>query len=96
MAWACAHCRERHGTTLSRENSTPADFFVAKIVMSTLHTVRCPQCGKTVEWTPASAFRPFCSKRCKEIDLGAWASESYRIPVVDDENEDGTPTEERD
>jgi endogenous inhibitor of DNA gyrase (YacG/DUF329 family) len=59
-------------------------------------TVRCPQCGKTVEWTPASPFRPFCSKRCKEIDLGAWASESYRIPVVDDDDEDGKPAEERD
>jgi uncharacterized protein len=59
-------------------------------------TVHCPQCGKLVEWTPASAFRPFCSKRCKEIDLGAWASESYRIPVVDDEDEDGKRDEERD
>ncbi|MEP7061203.1 MAG: DNA gyrase inhibitor YacG [Betaproteobacteria bacterium] len=59
-------------------------------------TVRCPQCGKLVEWTAASTFRPFCSKRCKEIDLGAWASESYRIPVVDDEDEDGKRDEERD
>ena len=41
--------------------------------------VPCPQCGKTVEWTPASPFRPFCSERCKLIDLGAWASGAYRI-----------------
>lgn len=40
----------------------------------------CPHCGKTVPWTAASAFRPFCSERCKLIDLGAWASESHRIP----------------
>ena len=32
-------------------------------------------------WDPANKFRPFCSERCKLIDLGAWASESYRIPV---------------
>jgi endogenous inhibitor of DNA gyrase (YacG/DUF329 family) len=42
--------------------------------------VPCPHCGKAVEWSPASRFRPFCSERCKTIDLGAWASESYRIP----------------
>jgi len=41
--------------------------------------VPCPHCGKTVEWSPASRWRPFCSERCKMIDLGAWASETYRI-----------------
>ena len=45
--------------------------------------VACPSCGKSVEWTPQSAWRPFCSERCKILDLGAWASESYRIPVED-------------
>lgn len=43
-------------------------------------TVKCPYCGKDVPWTPASLWRPFCSERCKLIDLGAWASESHRIP----------------
>ena len=33
-------------------------------------TVDCPTCGTAVEWAPASAFRPFCSDRCKLIDLG--------------------------
>ena len=47
-------------------------------------TVSCPQCGAPVTWTPASRFRPFCSERCRMIDLGAWASESYRVPVADD------------
>jgi endogenous inhibitor of DNA gyrase (YacG/DUF329 family) len=46
--------------------------------------VACPQCGKAVEWTPESRFRPFCSERCKLIDLGAWASESYRAPIEED------------
>jgi len=42
--------------------------------------VNCPQCGKSVVWSEASAFRPFCSERCKLSDLGEWAAESYRIP----------------
>jgi uncharacterized protein len=41
--------------------------------------VACPKCGKPVEWAPASVWRPFCSERCKLIDLGAWAAESYRV-----------------
>jgi len=41
--------------------------------------VKCPQCGTAVPWTPASKWRPFCSERCKLLDLGAWASEQYRI-----------------
>jgi uncharacterized protein len=44
-------------------------------------TVPCPQCGAPVAWTPESRWRPFCSERCKLIDLGAWASDSYRAPV---------------
>lgn len=43
--------------------------------------VKCPTCQKPVEWTAASTFRPFCSERCKLIDLGEWASEKYAIPV---------------
>jgi len=51
--------------------------------MTTQRTVNCPQCGKPVEWSLASRFRPFCSERCKLIDLGAWASEAYRLPAAD-------------
>jgi endogenous inhibitor of DNA gyrase (YacG/DUF329 family) len=43
--------------------------------------VECPQCGKKVEWTEKNPFRPFCSERCKQIDLGAWAAEKYVIPA---------------
>lgn len=46
--------------------------------------VRCPQCGQESAWNPDNPFRPFCSERCKLIDLGAWASESYRVPVQDE------------
>jgi len=49
-------------------------------------TVKCPACGKPVPWVPESRYRPFCSERCKQIDLGAWAAEQYTIPVVDDDD----------
>ena len=42
--------------------------------------VACPNCGNYSEFTPANAFRPFCSERCKLVDLGLWASEQYTIP----------------
>ena len=42
-------------------------------------TIDCPICGHKTEFSPANRWRPFCSERCKLIDLGAWASESYRI-----------------
>jgi len=43
--------------------------------------VACPTCKQLTEFSPDNAFRPFCSKRCKLIDLGLWASEQYAIPV---------------
>lgn len=43
-------------------------------------TVKCPTCGHQVEWVAENKFRPFCSERCKKIDLGAWAEEKYVIP----------------
>jgi endogenous inhibitor of DNA gyrase (YacG/DUF329 family) len=45
--------------------------------------VACPQCGVPVAWTAEAKWRPFCSDRCKMVDLGAWATGSYRIPAVD-------------
>ena len=43
--------------------------------------VRCPACGGDSIYAPSNAFRPFCSERCKNMDLGAWASESFRMPT---------------
>jgi endogenous inhibitor of DNA gyrase (YacG/DUF329 family) len=43
--------------------------------------VNCPTCGKPVEWRAENAYRPFCSERCKQIDLGAWANDEYRVPA---------------
>lgn len=42
--------------------------------------VNCPHCGKIVIWDTSNTYRPFCSERCKLIDLGQWATDSYRIP----------------
>lgn len=55
-------------------------------------TVNCPTCNKSVAWTPESSWRPFCSERCRLIDLGEWFNEERRIP-----GEDAEPgSEERD
>ena len=43
--------------------------------------VRCPNCRVQHEYQVQSPFRPFCSERCRLIDLGAWSQESYKIPV---------------
>lgn len=44
--------------------------------------VKCPTCRKQTKFTPGNPYRPFCSERCKTIDLGAWADEKYAIPVA--------------
>jgi endogenous inhibitor of DNA gyrase (YacG/DUF329 family) len=41
--------------------------------------VICPHCGKEHHWDTNNRFRPFCSERCKMIDLGKWANEEYRV-----------------
>ncbi len=45
----------------------------------------CPICGRAVE----ADFKPFCSKRCADIDLNRWLSGVYAVPAKDDEDEDG-------
>jgi|TARA_B100001059_G_scaffold235716_1_gene282429 hypothetical protein len=42
--------------------------------------VDCPTCGSKVEWSTKATYRPFCSERCKLIDLGEWANEEKAIP----------------
>ncbi len=42
-------------------------------------TVACPSCGKKILWGPDSTWRPFCSERCKLLDLGDWLDENHRI-----------------
>jgi endogenous inhibitor of DNA gyrase (YacG/DUF329 family) len=53
--------------------------------------VRCPSCGVMHIYSTENPYRPFCSKGCKAIDLGAWASEQYRVeakPTTEDLLED--------
>ncbi len=40
----------------------------------------CPNCEKPTRLDENNLYRPFCSERCKLIDLGQWADESYKIP----------------
>lgn len=42
--------------------------------------VTCPGCGGESVYGPQNVYRPFCSERCKQIDLGAWANEDFRMP----------------
>ncbi|MEE9345838.1 MAG: DNA gyrase inhibitor YacG [Methylococcales bacterium] len=51
-------------------------------------TVQCPICQKSVPWIPSQQYRPFCSERCKLIDLGDWASEGHRITGQPSEPDD--------
>jgi endogenous inhibitor of DNA gyrase (YacG/DUF329 family) len=58
------------------------------VMMKKTTIVSCPQCKKEVPWNNDSPYRPFCSERCKLIDLGQWATESYRIPQSESNSED--------
>ena len=52
--------------------------------------VKCPTCSDLVSWIPDNLFRPFCSERCRLIDLGEWFSDERRIT---DEDESTSETE---
>lgn len=58
--------------------------------------VDCPTCAIKVEWTEKNKFRPFCSARCRQVDLGAWAEEKYAIPAakLPQEQDDDKPAME--
>ncbi len=45
-----------------------------------MRTVSCPKCGKPALFEKENPSRPFCSERCKLIDLGQWANEEFRVP----------------
>lgn len=46
-------------------------------------SVSCPQCRTQTYYTPHNPYRPFCSARCKGHDLGAWASEQFRVAAIE-------------
>lgn len=55
-------------------------------------SVPCPTCRRPVEWTPDSPHRPFCSERCRLVDLGAWLTERHKIPDAPGAS-DGAPAD---
>jgi len=50
-------------------------------------SIKCPECGKTTEYSPENEYRPFCSKRCRLIDLGEWIDGTYKINSEDNSQE---------
>lgn len=42
--------------------------------------IPCPTCGTAAPWSKDNPWRPFCSERCKLVDLGDWLTGNYRIP----------------
>jgi hypothetical protein len=52
--------------------------------------VPCPRCGTLTDYSPENEWRPFCSERCRLIDLGKWAAEDYR--VAEEMREDDDPS----
>ncbi|AMC35883.1 DNA gyrase inhibitor YacG [Janthinobacterium sp. B9-8] len=49
---------------------------------------KCPSCGKQHTYSTENPSRPFCSERCKLIDLGRWANEEYNIPATPSSSQD--------
>ena len=61
---------------------------------NSITTVACPCCKTPVRWVSEEKFKPFCSERCKLIDLGDWATEAHKIPgpiLIDLDVEDEPP-----
>jgi hypothetical protein len=56
--------------------------------MNAERQVPCPACRGPSLFSPRNPWRPFCSERCRNVDLGAWASEGYRVATQ-------TPAEDR-
>jgi uncharacterized protein len=53
--------------------------------------IACPRCGRPTLYGPSNPDRPFCSARCKTIDLGDWAQERYRIRLALPDDDDEGP-----
>ncbi|MGA3157548.1 MAG: DNA gyrase inhibitor YacG [Steroidobacteraceae bacterium] len=63
-----------------------------------MSSLSCPTCGRRIQWSEEFPWRPFCSERCKMVDLGAWFTERHTIPGEpadpDDPQLPGTPEQE--
>jgi len=54
-----------------------------------LRTVHCPACNGPSVYAPSNVYRPFCSERCKQIDLGAWANEEFSLAEKEGQSDPG-------
>jgi endogenous inhibitor of DNA gyrase (YacG/DUF329 family) len=63
-------------------NAGGIQYFYGNLSLATkfMTVVKCPICGRETEFEN-NEFRPFCSERCKILDLGSWADESYALPA---------------
>ena len=59
----------------------PARMSAAALPSTPPRQVACPACRGPSLYGPQNPWRPFCSERCKQMDLGAWASEDFRVPA---------------
>ena len=58
----------------------------------TARHVPCPSCHRPALFGPGNPWRPFCSERCRSVDLGAWASERFRVPAKAPTEDDNSST----
>jgi endogenous inhibitor of DNA gyrase (YacG/DUF329 family) len=56
--------------------------------LSFARKVRCPHCGGESLYAPENRYRPFCSERCRAIDLGAWSTEQFRVEAHPEPDDD--------
>jgi len=68
----------------ARISGDSKDYAVQAVSPASPRVVKCPSCGRPVEWVAENRYRPFCSARCKGIDLGAWATEKYRVEATEE------------
>ncbi len=76
-----------------KDNHTPdasAQPAAAEVPQTKVRLVTCPQCGGDSVYAASNPYRPFCCQRCKNIDFGAWADESFRVPDKTDPDSQST------
>jgi len=64
--------------------------------LQSVKQIPCPRCGALAPFSPQNRWRPFCSERCKTIDLGGWAAERYRVASEEREKNPSEEEEKRD
>jgi uncharacterized protein len=67
------------GATEGRLSTVPGGPHAERLDSVTVQTVRCTTCRRETPWE-GNPHRPFCSERCRLVDLAAWMDECYRIP----------------